>query len=60
MREVQQVLADSEGLYVAHPDVTYPAARPKLTDLKVLIVDPEEIDRRTDEVKKRFVELFGA
>ena len=30
------------------------------TDLKVLVVDPEEIDRRADEVKKRFVELFGA
>jgi iron(III) transport system substrate-binding protein len=59
-REIQQLLADSEGLYVAHPEVTYPPDRPKLTDLKVLVVDPEEIDRRADEVKKRFVELFGA
>jgi iron(III) transport system substrate-binding protein len=59
-REVQQVLADSEGLYVSHPDVTYPAARPKLSDLKLLVVDPEEIERRTEEVKKRFAELFGA
>ena len=31
-----------------------------LADLKVPVVDPEEIDRRADEVKKRFVELFGA
>lgn len=54
------MLADSEGLYVAHPEATYPPARPKLSDLKVLIVDPEEIERRTDEVKKRFMELFGA
>ena len=59
-REIQQFLADSEGLYVAHPEVTYPTDRPKLADLKVLVVDPEEIERRTDEVKKRFVELFGA
>jgi iron(III) transport system substrate-binding protein len=59
-REIQQLLADSEGLYVAHPEVTYPPDRPKLTDLKVLVVNPEEIDRRADEVKKRFVELFGA
>jgi iron(III) transport system substrate-binding protein len=59
-REIQQVLADGEGLYVAHPDVTYPSDRPKLADLKVLSVDPEEIERRGDEVKKRFVELFGA
>jgi len=59
-REVQQLLADAEGLYVAHPDVTYPADRPKLSELKVLVVDPDEIDRRTEDVKKRFVELFGA
>lgn len=59
-REIQQLLADGEGLYVAHPDVTYPPDRPKLADLKVLVVDPEEIDRRTEEAKKHFVELFGA
>jgi iron(III) transport system substrate-binding protein len=59
-KEIQQILADSEGLYVAHPDVTYPADRPKLGELKVLAVDPEEIERRTEEVKKRFAELFGA
>src|SRR5437870_1121288 len=59
-REIQQLLADGEGLYVAHPDVTYPPDRPKLSELKVLVVDPDEIDRRTEDVKKRFVELFGA
>jgi len=59
-REIQQILTDSEGLYVAHPDVTYPADRPKLSELKMLVVDPDEIDKRTEEVKKRFVELFGA
>lgn len=40
--------------------MTYPPGRPKLSDLKVLTVDPDEIDRRADEVKKKFVELFGA
>ena len=59
-REIQQTLADGEGLYVAHPDVTYPTDRPKLGELKLLVVDPEEIERRADEVKRRFVELFGA
>ena len=59
-KEIQQALADAEGLYVAHPDVTYPSDRPKLSELKVLTVDPEEIERRTEEVKKKFVELFGA
>ncbi len=59
-REIQQVMAEAEGLYAAHPEVTYPADRPKLGELKVLTVDPEEIERRTEEVKKKFVELFGA
>ncbi|MBI4591437.1 MAG: Fe(3+) ABC transporter substrate-binding protein, partial [Candidatus Rokubacteria bacterium] len=59
-RAVLQYLADAEGLYVPHPEVTYPADKPKLSDLKILPVDPEELERRTEEIKKRFVELFGA
>jgi iron(III) transport system substrate-binding protein len=59
-REVQQVMADSEGLYTGHPQVTYPADKPKLTDLKLLAADPEELEKRSDEIKKRFVEFFGA
>jgi iron(III) transport system substrate-binding protein len=59
-REIQQVLADSEGLYTGHPEVKYPADKPKLSDLKLLTVDPEELEKRDDEIKKRFVEFFGA
>jgi iron(III) transport system substrate-binding protein len=59
-REVQQVLADSEGLYTGHPDVTYPADKPKLSDLKLLAVEPEELEKRTQEIKKNFVAFFGA
>lgn len=59
-REVLQYLADAEGLYVPHPDVTYPADKPKLSELKILPLDPEELERRTEEIKKRFAELFGA
>ena len=58
-RQLQQVLADTEGLYTGHPGVTYPADRPKLSDLKLLQVDPEELEKRSDEIKKRFVEFFG-
>ena len=58
-RQLQQVLADTEGLYTGHPDVTYPADKPKLSDLKLLQVDPEELEKRSDEIKKRFVEFFG-
>jgi iron(III) transport system substrate-binding protein len=59
-REVQQALADTEGLYTGHPEVTYPADKPKLSDLKLLPADPEELEKRSEEIKKRFVEFFGA
>jgi iron(III) transport system substrate-binding protein len=59
-REVQQVMADSEGLYTGHPQVTYPADKPKLSELKLLTVDPEELEKRGEEIRKRFVEIFGA
>jgi iron(III) transport system substrate-binding protein len=59
-KDVQQVMADSEGLYTGHPEVKYPADKPKLGELKLLQVDPEELDKRNEEIKKRFVEFFGA
>ena len=59
-RELQQVMADSEGLYTGHPEVKYPADKPKLSDLKLLTVDPEELEKRNEEIKTRFVEFFGA
>jgi len=58
--DIQQVLADSEGLYTGHPGVKYPPDQPKLGDLKLLQVDPEELEKRNEEIKTRFVELFGA
>lgn len=59
-REIQQIMADSEGLYTGHPEVKYPADKPKLSELKLLQVDPEELEKRNEEIKKRFVEYFGA
>jgi iron(III) transport system substrate-binding protein len=59
-REVQQVMADSEGLYTGHPDVKYPADKPKLGDLKLLSVEAEELEKRNEEIRTRFVEFFGA
>jgi iron(III) transport system substrate-binding protein len=59
-REIQQVMADSEGLYTGHPDVKYPADKPKLSELKLLTVEPEELEKRGEEIRKRFVEIFGA
>ena len=59
-RELQQVMADSEGLYTGHPEVKYPSDKPKLSDLKLLTVDPEELEKRNEEIKSKFVEFFGA
>jgi len=59
-RELQQVMADSEGLYTGHPEVKYPSDKPKLSELKLLPVDPEELEKRNEEIKNRLVEFFGA
>jgi iron(III) transport system substrate-binding protein len=59
-RDVQQIMADSEGLYSAHADVKYPPDKPKFSELRLLPVDPEELEKRNEEIKKRFVEFFGA
>ena len=59
-RDVQQMLADTEGLYSGHPQVTYPADKPRMSDLKLLPVDAEELEKRNEEIKTRFVEFFGA
>ena len=59
-RELQQVMADSEGLYTGHPEVKYPTDKPKLSELKLLTVEPEELEKRNEEIKNRFVEFFGA
>src|SRR5574341_1392626 len=42
-KEVQQVLADTEGLYTGHPEVRYPEDKPKLSELKLLQLNPEEL-----------------
>ena len=59
-KESQQLLADKEGLYTGHPDVTYPADKPKLKDLKLLTADADALEKRNAEIRKRFVEFFGA
>ena len=59
-RELQQVMADSEGLYTGHPEVKYPSDKPKLSELKLLTVEPEELEKRNEEIKNRFIEFFGA
>jgi iron(III) transport system substrate-binding protein len=59
-REIQQVMADSEGLYTGHPAVKYPVDKPKLAELNLLRVDPDELEKRNEEIRTRFVDFFGA
>lgn len=59
-KESQQTLADREGLYTGHPDVTYPKDKPKLKDLNLLGVDADQLEEKNAEIKKKFVEFFGA
>ena len=57
-KDAQQILAD-DGLYVPNEAVTYPKDKRPLKELKLIKVDPEEMQKRDDEVKKKFRELFG-
>src|SRR5262245_21972931 len=59
-KESQQLLADKEGLYTGHPEVSYPTDKPKLKDLKLLTPNADELEKRNAEIKKRFTEYFGA
>jgi hypothetical protein len=44
---------------VPNEAVTYPKDRRPLKELKLIKIDAEEIQKRDDEVKKKFRELFG-
>jgi iron(III) transport system substrate-binding protein len=57
-RDAQQILAN-DGLYVPNEAVTYPKDKRPLKELKLIKVEPEEMQKRDDEVKKKFRELFG-
>lgn len=46
--------------FAPHPNAAKLFTKPKLSELKILPLDPEELERKTEEIKKRFVELFGA
>ncbi len=59
-KEAQQMLADTQGLYTGHPEVTYPKDKPQLKDLKLLGVGAVDLEKRNPEIKKKFVEFFGA
>ena len=57
-KDGQQILAN-DGLYVPNEAVTYPKGKRPLNELKLIKVEPEEMQKRDDEIKKKFRELFG-
>jgi iron(III) transport system substrate-binding protein len=59
-KEAQQMLADKEGLYTGHPEVTYPKDKPRLKELNLLPVEADQLEEKNAEIKKKFVEFFGA
>ncbi len=57
-KEAQQLLAN-DGLYVPNEAVTYPKDKRPLKDLRIIKVEPEEMQKRDEEIKEKFRELFG-
>jgi iron(III) transport system substrate-binding protein len=53
-----QILSDG-GYRVFHPDVVLKANRKKMQDITTVFADTAELDKVTEEVKKRYAELFG-
>jgi iron(III) transport system substrate-binding protein len=57
--ECQQLMSDAGGIRSFHPAVTLPEGRKKLSEIKVLPTDPVALVKATEEVKRRYTEIFG-
>ena len=58
-KEAQQIMAD-DGVIAVNEAVIYPPGRATLKDIKNLVVpDAKEVQKRNDEIKAKFRELFG-
>ncbi len=58
-KEAQQIMAD-DGVIAVNEAVTYPPGRATLKDIRNLVVpDAKEVQKRNEEIKTRFRELFG-
>jgi len=58
-KEAQQIMAD-DGVTVMNEAVAYPPGKAHPRDLKNLVVpDAREVQKRNDEIKAKFRELFG-
>ena len=58
-KEAQQIMAD-DGVTVVNDGVTYPPGKAHMKDIKNLVIpDAKEVQKRNDEIKAKFRELFG-
>jgi iron(III) transport system substrate-binding protein len=57
--ETQQMLVD-DGQYTPNPDVKYPTGRKLMSDLKLLTVDENRLEKDAEQLKKAFTRAFGS
>src|SRR3984893_15612560 len=57
-RETQQFFVDFTAQYSVHAQVQSKAGRRKLSDIKLMKVDPAGVERMSDEIKTRYARLF--
>src|SRR3984893_9553855 len=57
-RETQQFFVDFSAQYSVHAQVQSKAGRRKLSDIKLMKVDPAGVERMSDEIKTRYARLF--
>lgn len=53
-----QKIFPEDGGYAARIDVSPPAGSPDLGSLTILVVDYDDIEKQTGEIKNRFTEIF--
>ncbi len=58
-RECQQLMGDVGGLRSFHPQVVLKAGRRPLSEIKLLLAPPAELARETEDIKRRYAQVFG-
>jgi len=56
--EGQQVIVDSAGMHSAHPHVKERAGRTLLSKIKVMKDDAAAVERESENIKKRYTQIF--
>jgi iron(III) transport system substrate-binding protein len=57
--ECQQLISDEFGLRSLHPDVKPKAGRMPISSIRLLHVDPIELQKEMDDIKQRYSKIFG-